>query len=447
MNGAAQRESKPMSHAEHILGRAALWPDEVAKQSSSTAEVARSVNATIRVLRPALVAVALLLPLAVLPGLEHPFSRPKLVLWAAVVLCGILICPRQIALTWSHLPASLQIALSVWLGALGVSALWGQFASLGSLLLLLTGVVWCFLLLAARPHVEHLSWVLVISGSVIAAVALAQFLDADPFSALGWISASSGNSRMRVFATLGNPDFVAAFLSGLLPLTICLTSELREQRWLLMGLSALQAAAILATGSRASILALGGALLWMMHLRGRRLACVLSLTALCIVALAASTHPARSLSTTLRGRSYIWKVTAAHLREHLLLGLGPGGFGASFPAWEAQYWRGIPDDRDRQFAGVEDHAHNDYLEIFADHGAVGLLGFVAVLLAFLRIAASRSKNPLLTGASAGVVALAATALVDFPMMRPAEAFLLWSLMAISLLSCFHNVRKPASWSE
>jgi len=436
-----------MSHAAHIREGVAPREHGIGGQHPSRAETVRSAGAHIRVLRTALLAVAFLLPLAVLPGLEQPFSRPKLILWVGVVLCGILSCGRRIWAAWGCLPQGLRITLAAWLGALGLSALWGQFASLDSLILPLAGIGWFVLLLAARPQAERLSWVVVLSGSVVAGVALAQFLSADPFSAWGWIPASSGNSRMRVFATLGNPDFVAAFLTGLLPLTLSMASALRGQRWLLLGLSGLQAAAILATGSRAPVLALAAAFLWMTGLRARRLTCVLGLAAVCIVALAATASPARDLGTTLRGRFYIWRLSAPHLSEHFLLGLGPGGFTASFPAWETQYWRGLPDDGDRTFAGIEDHAHNDYLEILADYGAAGLLGFLGVFVWFLRTAAERSKTsrcPLRAGASAGVIALAVVALVDFPLMRPAEVFLLWSLMATSLLSRFQTfVDQPA----
>jgi O-antigen ligase len=138
-----------------------------------------------------------------------------------------------------------------------------------------------------------------------------------------------------------------------------------------------------------------------------------------------------------QGRLYIWKVSAPHLGEHSLFGLGPGGFAASFPAWETQYWSTSTDDRDRRFAAIEDHMHNDYLEFLADYGAAGLLAFLAVLATFLRNIADRKAggvSPLLAGASAGVIGLAVISLVDFPLMRPAETFLLWSLMAISLLS-------------
>jgi O-antigen ligase len=281
----------------------------------------------------------------------------------------------------------------------------------------------------------------VFSGSATAALALAQFFHADPFAALRWVPASNGNSRMLVFATLGNPDFVAAFLAGLLPLTVSLASESQRYRWLLLGLSALQLTAILATGSRAPILGLGAALLWMTGLKARRLTRVFALAALSLVVLTAGISPARNLSTTLAGRSYIWRVSAPHLTEHFLLGLGPGGFAASFPAWDVQYWSGSPDDRDRRFAAAEDHAHNDYLEIFADYGLAGVLGFLAVLVAFLRSAGQRLRgkpDPFSVGASGGVVALAAVALVDFPLTRPTEVFLLWSLMAIGLHNRFQT---------
>jgi len=438
-----------MSAISPITLEGAIARRDGASQSRSRESFFSGCSAGLRALRFGSLALALLLPLAVVPGLDHPFSRPKLILWAAVVLCGLGSCARGIQDTWGRLPRHFQVALALWVGALGSSALWGKFASLDDLLAPLIGVGWFVLLLAVRPEVRRLSWALVVSGSAVAALALAQFFNADPFAALGWIPASNGNSRMLVFATLGNPNFVAAFLAGLLPLTFSLASESPRYRWLLLGLSALQLTAILATGSRAPILGLGAALLWitLMGLRAPRLTRGFALAALCLVVLAAGISPARSLSTTVAGRSYIWRVSAPHLTKHFLLGLGPGGFAASFPAWEAQYWNGSLDERDRRFAAIEDHAHNDYLEIFADYGLAGELGFLAVLAAYLRRSRQhlrRGPDPFSVGASAGVVALAAVALVDFPLTRPTEVFLLWSLMAIGLHKPFSNTCRSAS---
>jgi len=388
------------------------------------------------------VALAVLfgLPLVVVPGWEQPFSRPKLQLWVFVVVAGLLTCARRVGAAWKDLPQRLRIALSLWLAALGASALWGEFASLESLILPLAGIGWLALVLALRPSDERLSWALVLSAGAVAAVAVAQFLHADPFGALRWVPATPGNSRMHVFATLGNPNFVAAFLTGMLPLTFGLASESRRRRWLLAVLCVLQAVALFATGSRAPIAGLAAATIWMIWVRSRRLLRAFGAAALCIAALVALASPARDLGTTLRGRVYIWKVSAPRLGEHLVFGLGPGGFAASFPAWETQYWRNTTDDRDRRFAAVENHMHNDYLEILADYGAAGLLALLAVLATFLATIAdekARGIPPLRAGASAGVVAITVTSLVDFPLMRPTETFLLWSLIAISLLSRRH----------
>jgi O-antigen ligase len=279
------------------------------------------------------------------------------------------------------------------------------------------------------------------SGGALAALAVAQYIGADPFSLLGWVPSSYGSERMRVFATLGNPNFVAAFLSGLLPLTFSLVGSFRSP-YLPAGFFVLQAAALFATGSRAPVLGLAAAGLWLAILRSRTTATRFMLAALSITLLATFFSPARDLRTTLRGRLYVWKVAAPHLREHFLLGLGPGGFGAAFPLWETQYWQASPaSERDRMFAGIEDHAHNDYLEILADYGTFGLLAFLTAVFAFLGTAWTGTRaapDSLVAGASAGVVALLAVALVDFPLMRPAEAFLLWSLVAVSLLKIRNN---------
>src|SRR5579864_2930599 len=189
-----------------------------------------------RFLRFATLGLALVLPLVAVPGLEQPFSRPKLILWTTVVLCGLVSCARDISDAWSRVPQHLRVALALWVGALASSVLWGKFASVDDLLLPLIGVGWFVLLLTARPDARRLSLALVLSGAVVAALALLQFFHADPFAALGWVLASNGSSRMLVFATLGNPDFVAAFLAGLLPLTLSMASGSARYRWVFLGL-------------------------------------------------------------------------------------------------------------------------------------------------------------------------------------------------------------------
>jgi hypothetical protein len=72
-----------------------------------------------------------------------------------------------------------------------------------------------------------------------------------------------------------------------------------------------------------------------------------------------------------------------------------------------------------------------------DIGLTGLVSFLGILVCFL-IFVLRQRGPAqdenLAGASVGVVSLAAVALVDFPLQRPTELFLFWTLLAIAFLA-------------
>jgi O-antigen ligase len=197
----------------------------------------------------------------------------------------------------------------------------------------------------------------------------------------------------------------------------------------------LQLAAVFATGSRAAIAALTAVLVWLGALgpfSRWRLA-----TAALIMIVLLPLMPSRSLMNTIEGRFYIWRVTAAHLLERPLFGFGPGAFEPKFVEWETSYWlEGRGTAGQRRYSGLQVHAHNDYLEILVNSGLAALLSFWLLLGSFLAFAFQKARHApggLLTGASAGVVALAAVALVDFPFHRPPELFLLCTLMAIAFL--------------
>ncbi len=277
---------------------------------------------------------------------------------------------------------------------------------------------------------------LVLSGAIVAGVALLQYFGLDPFALLGWTAPPGGSSRMRVFATLGNPNFVAAFLVAVMPLPVAL-AKIFKRRMLFAVLLVLETLAVFATGSRAAIVALAAVLLWLGALGRFVRWWTLAATALLVTVSLLAFVPSRSLSTTLRGRGYIWQVAAPHLVERPVFGFGPGAFAAKYVEWETEHWRvGRGSAGERQFAALQDHAHNDYLETLVDHGVAGLFSFVALLLLFLVFAfrqARRKAGELVTGGSAGVVALTVVALIDFPFRRPTELFVFWTLMALAYL--------------
>ncbi len=139
---------------------------------------------------------------------------------------------------------------------------------------------------------------------------------------------------------------------------------------------------------------------------------------------------ARPLSTTLQGRLYIARMVIRNLDEVPLLGFGPGAFNVKYFQWETRYLDQNRSGDESTFRGPQDHAHNDYLELLTDIGPAGLAAFV-ILLVVLSWPAVRGKpDRLQVAALTGIAILLAIALVDFPLYRPTEAFLFWSLLAL-----------------
>ncbi len=407
-------------------------------------------DARVRALPAFALAVTLCLPLISVPGLESPFSLPKIVLLGAVVLGGGLLVGRQSLAVFEALPRAFQLSLASWLTVLATSAAFGAFVSPAAFVLPVLAVAWFLLLLGVRPGRQSLAKALVFSAGAVAFVAVLQFLGADPYALAGWSPPAGVAARMKVYATLGNPNFVAAFLVGVIPLTFLLAKS--PLRWgsLFRLILALEVCAVLATGSRAAILGLAGGVVWLALPPRRARWWRLGALAVAVAGVVLVLAPSRPLGATVEGRWYIWRVVAPHVVEPPAFGWGPGSFAAKYPEWETDFWRsGQGSTADRRFAGFQDHAHNDYLEILVDHGVLGLLAFVGVLVTSLapaRRRMNRGHDELAAGASSGLVALACVALVDFPFMRPTELFVFWTLLAIIFLEAAGE-SKSFAWLE
>lgn len=331
------------------------------------------------------------MPLVCWAGLERPFSTPKM--WLLVGLDAVVAVRYLGGVEWPWL---------VWLGTVALSALAAPYVSLEALLLtvLAAPLFW-----AGRLPVERLKRAILWGSVVESAIVLLQYARFDPLRLLGWQPEVFASPRMRVYGTLGNPDFVAAWLCATLPLFTGL-----RRRYAIAG-AAVQLGAIMATGSRVFLLAFPVAAV-VLALRGMRpkkwwAAGVLAAGALLWLS------PARPLSVTVEGRWHLARVTMSHWREIPLLGNGPGSFERQFAQWQS--------------AGVLDHAHNDYLELWVDYGPVGLCAFLG-LCGWLMVKAWRRRAD--GGAWGALASLLVVACVDFPFHRPAEWGLYWLLLGM-----------------
>jgi len=374
------------------------------------------------VLLPAVIA------LVFIPTLASPFLVPKasllLIAVGAIVACAEL-CGASAGLR--KLPKGLVTTLLAWSAWQGVAFVFSPLKRMGVEALVFS-IAGPLLFLAAvvllQGSLQRLIVAVSASASLIATVALAQFaFHFDPFVLFHGSSSQSG--RMRVFGTLGNPDFCGEFLAATLPAICCLRS--RAWRWSALLLTL---AAILCTGSRAAMTAAAVALGVYMVLSETRqqrktLIAAAVLAVLACGLLASGRWNGRPLSTALEGRVTLWRASLSPITRS---GSGPGTFSYVYlPRVGEALQRGVP--LDPRFLMAERHAQNDFVEAIVETGPLGAVLMLAVLLAWAKAARGRHGEavPL---AFAIVASIAVSAMFDFPLHRAETLALLAIAMAL-----------------
>jgi O-antigen ligase len=127
--------------------------------------------------------------------------------------------------------------------------------------------------------------------------------------------------------------------------------------------------------------------------------------------------------STLGGRLFMWKGTIEMVKEHPLVGSGPGS------------WQWLYQLRRDASMGHPEYTHNDYLNLLSDYGVVGGIIMAWLLVAFFRHAwvltrkaAPDEQRAFAVGAVAAVAALLVHSWFDFNLHIPANAVLLAAVM-------------------
>ncbi len=126
--------------------------------------------------------------------------------------------------------------------------------------------------------------------------------------------------------------------------------------------------------------------------------------------------------------------------DYPVFGAGPGSFYLAFPPY-----------RKETISAFFDHAHNDYVEITAESGVLGLLilaTFVILSLGAALKAQWQRRDPLMRGISfasiMGVTAILIHSWVDFNLQIPANAALFMVLLAFGWISLYLDRREGAA---
>lgn len=139
------------------------------------------------------------------------------------------------------------------------------------------------------------------------------------------------------------------------------------------------------------------------------------------------------------GRIALWRDSMKMIRDYPLFGVGLGGWPALFPHYRTAPW----------FPLVYREAHNDYVQLAAETGLLGVMLVAWIVFRIVRslMRARYEVTPedwlLLAPIIAAIPVMGVHELVEFCFRIPANAFLFTLLLAIGVRVAWRARRKPA----
>ena len=154
-------------------------------------------------------------------------------------------------------------------------------------------------------------------------------------------------------------------------------------------------------------------------------------------------------------RELIWNVGLETFKENPLIGVGADNFGQEFVPYRMQYAERHPDDPNLAFGdyGLAERAHNEYIQIAAELGVVGILIF-GVLLAGITYAGicllrrAPRASPYTVAAFIGLAAFLSSSFVtsySFRIIQNGIAFFI--VLAIAIGGTFGRQREAKPQSQ
>jgi tetratricopeptide (TPR) repeat protein len=346
-----------------------------------------------------------LVPLIITPGALANFDiTPKIALLLAVAAL-MLLQPRT---NLSNLRALASGKAGKWLLVV-LAAEWAAFAIATVFsfhpVLSLDGGSWrrlglipqtgllVFAALAAgwmSTSKDHVRWVLgasTTSGALAACYGIAQYFGRDP-----WLPAAAYQVGEGVFTivrppgTLGHADYFAAWLVVAMFLALALrqVEESRLVRTLAASAAALDALAILLSGTRAALLgAAAGAFVLLLARRKRIGKRAIVASALCSASVLALFLSPAGLKLRARlhwsiedarggARLLLWRDSLAMAAHRPVAGFGPETFATEFPRFESMGLASAYPDF------YHESPHNIWLDALTSQGMLGLLALIAL---------------------------------------------------------------------
>ncbi|MCK4309640.1 MAG: tetratricopeptide repeat protein [Candidatus Atribacteria bacterium] len=410
-----------------------------------------------------LIALIISTPLVFYPYLVRIFNPPKELAFNILVIIGLMFWFLKMTAQeeFKIIRIPLNLPVLAFMAICALSLFWSNspMVSLLELPLFLAGPILYFIVannIRDEHQINRLLTVLLIISSLLGIYGIFQYQGID-------FAFWKGNvARSQVFGLFGNVNYFAEYLIVPLPLAISLflaTRNRAQKILLLVGILAMGGSLIL-TFTRGSYLAIGISSLFMFFLylasRGKNLIkehkkifIFVLVVALLVTGLFIFPNPLNKSGTviskikgrisisqftsgsSLKRREAIWGFTTLMIRDHPLLGSGLGTFKYNSLSYQAKFF-GQGENRLLYPYGIARESHNEYLQIGAEVGMLGLGIFFWLIITYfnygiklLKRIQDRYRQGMIIGLMGGIMAVLIDAIFGFPLHLPATLVLFW----------------------
>ncbi|PKP59500.1 hypothetical protein CVT91_06580 [Candidatus Atribacteria bacterium HGW-Atribacteria-1] len=417
------------------------------------------------------IALVVLVPIVFYPRCITLFIPPKEAVMQVLVLLALMfwglkmISIEEIKFTSSPLnfPALSFIAICI------LSLIWSNsfFISLKELPLFLAGPLLYFVIINNinnQRQINRILNILLIVGGLFGIYGILQYNEID-FSF--WIR---NIGRQQVFGLFGNVNYFAEYLIVPLPIAVSLffASQNKFKKILLLIAILAMATSLIATFTRGSYLGFGASLIFMFFLflisRGKsfikenkKIFIIVLVVIIMITFLFVVTSPLNKSGTIISKiksrisvtqltqsfsfsmRMAIWKYTTLMIKDNPLLGSGIGTFKYNSLRYQAKFFN-QGQNRSLYPHGFAGKAHNEYLQLWAEIGIIGLIIFIWLIISyfnyglrFIKRVKNRYKQGVIIGLMGAVVAVLFDGIFGFPLHLPATVILFWLALALTMV--------------
>jgi O-antigen ligase/Flp pilus assembly protein TadD len=314
-------------------------------------------------------------------------------------------------------------------------------------------------------HVDKILTVIFIIGGLFGIYGILQYFGID-------FSFWEGNfGRQKVSGLFGNVNFFAEYL--IIPLPISITFFLASRKkifniYLLFAIFTMGESLIF-TFTRGSYLGFAVSLIFMfllfLKIQGKKfiyknnkiVVLIVEFILIIITALFIMAHPINesginlsefkerisiskvSEDSSFRRRIAIWKFTGLMIKDRPLLGSGIGTYKYNTLKYQAEFFA-QGENRSLYPHGFADKAHNEYLQLWAELGIIGLGIFTWFIISYFRFGLKilrkikdEYRQGIIIGLMGVIVAILVDSLFGFPFHLPASIILFWIVLGLSVV--------------